>query len=84
MSLFPISVFSILQTSKVFAFIFQDKDLIEASNHISELSTKLKRLDVQYKECVRSDTESRRQLADWKQKHADARKDIDRLNGKIL
>ncbi|CAH1800583.1 unnamed protein product [Owenia fusiformis] len=61
----------------------KDKDLIEASNHIAELSVKLKRLDGSYRESQQSDRQAKRDITDWKQRHSEARQEIQRLNNEL-
>ncbi|XP_064619960.1 coiled-coil domain-containing protein 62-like isoform X2 [Lineus longissimus] len=61
----------------------KDKDLIEASDHISDLSAKLKRLDRHNKEHQKKESEARRQASEWKQKHSEVRQEVDRLRGEL-
>ncbi|CAH1232385.1 CCDC62 [Branchiostoma lanceolatum] len=57
----------------------KDKDLMEASSHITEMSTKLKRLDLTCRECQKVESNLRREMAEWKSKYAESRKEIDRF-----
>ncbi|XP_013384584.1 coiled-coil domain-containing protein 62 isoform X2 [Lingula anatina] len=61
----------------------KDKDLVEASNHISELSTKLKKLDFQFRECQRSAADAKKSAAEWKQKCADAKQEGEKLKNEL-
>nr|XP_006811130.1 PREDICTED: coiled-coil domain-containing protein 62-like [Saccoglossus kowalevskii] len=61
----------------------KDKDLLEASNHISEITGKLKRLDTMYREYRQSDLNSKKDLEDWKQRHGDLKAENDRLRGEL-
>ncbi|KAI8507225.1 estrogen receptor binding [Branchiostoma belcheri] len=57
----------------------KDKDLMEASSHITEMSAKLKRLDLTCRECQKVESNLRREMAEWKSKYAESRKEIDRF-----
>ena len=71
------------RTNKV-TLLLQDKDLSEASTHISDVSAKVKRLDQQCQECRRMETEARRQASEWKRKYADARKQTEKLKSECF
>ena len=55
----------------------QDKDLVDSSKHASELSSRLKKLEVQNESSRRNEVESRRSAGEWKTKYQQCWKEYD-------
>ncbi|XP_074642166.1 coiled-coil domain-containing protein 62-like isoform X2 [Tubulanus polymorphus] len=61
----------------------KDKDLLSASDHISDLSSKLKKFDFQNRESLRNEANARKAANEWKSKYIDLKKDFDALKGEL-
>ncbi len=59
----------------------QDKELNSASNQITEMIEKLKKLDCQFREVTKKEVAAQKNLLDWKGKYAESRNEIEQLKG---
>ncbi|XP_070573436.1 coiled-coil domain-containing protein 62-like isoform X3 [Ptychodera flava] len=61
----------------------KDKDLLDASSHITDVTSKLKRFDAACKELRQSELASKREITEWKQKLGDTKAEVERLRGEL-
>ncbi|XP_077996186.1 coiled-coil domain-containing protein 62-like [Glandiceps talaboti] len=61
----------------------KDKDLVEATRHIVDTTTKIKRLDAAYKEVRQVELDGKKEISDWKQRHADAKSEVEKVRGEL-
>ena len=65
-----------------FPYHIKDRELVNASAQITEMISRLKKLDDQYREMRRKEVEGQKNVVEWKEKYAESRKEIEHLKGR--
>ena len=65
-----------------FPYHFKDRELVNASAQITEMISKLKKLDDRYREMRRKEVEGQKNVVEWKEKYSESRKEIENLKGR--
>lgn len=60
----------------------QDRDLSEAASHIAEINAKLKRCEFQQQESHQGNADLKRQVSEWRNKHAELSRELDHAKSK--